>query len=429
MTRLIRWSLVAILLGIPFGAEGQGSIVNAVSCSVAAVQTAINAAVDGGTVVIPACPGGISWTTTLTVTKGITIQGGGIGTTVLLDNVSKGDSACANANPMLVFDVAAPKRWRLTGLTIRGSAPDVSVCSAGHLFVRGTSKAWRLDHVRLENQQTIGIRISGDTYGVIDHNQFHGTFKQGILVEHSGWGGRAYGDGSWAEPLTLGTEKAVYIEDNVFTDPSPVGAGAVDATGGARYVFRYNQATFMGNHGTESSGRRRSVRSYEIYHNTFNAGSLAAVYTAINLRGGTGVVFNNTFIGDYNAIINVQNFRDTGAYSPWGQCDGSSPYDQNQAGQTGYACIDQIGRSTGALLSGDTPTPAAWPNQALEPLYQWGNTRNGVVNPTISAGGHIRANRDYVDNVAKPGYTPYPYPHPLTFSGPPPSTPADVTVR
>jgi hypothetical protein len=431
MTRVIKWLFVALGLNLLSSSPGQAATITAASCSGANVLTAINAAVDGDTVVIPSCPGGVSWTTTITVTKGITIQGAGIGTTVLLDDVSKGtSSACGGSNPMIMFTAASPKKWRLTALTIRGSIPDSFQCNAGHVIVTGTSKAWRIDHVRLENQQTSGIRVYGDTWGLIDHSQFQGSHQNGVIVGHGSWGGGSFGDGSWAEQLYLGTEKAIYIEDCTFTDDSPIGAGAFDAFDGARVVFRYNTAAFIATHGTESSGRRRGVRSYEIYNNTFDATGLgASVFTAIYLRGGTGVIHNNTFKGDYSSIINAQNFRDANPYNPWGKCDGTSLYDQNLPGQTGYPCLDQVGRSTGTLLSGVLPTPVAWPLQALEPVYQWGNTKNGAPNPTIGAIGHIQANRDFINNTVKPGYTPFPYPHPLTLSGPRPASPSNLRVQ
>jgi len=411
--------LGSFLSSVPFDVHAQAAAVHAASCSAADTEMAMGATRDGDIVVIPSCPAGVSWPSTMTVTKGITIQGAGIGRTVLLDGVFKGNALCAGGGPMLRFLVASPKTWRLTGLTVRGSAPDTAVCQSGHVHVSHTTKAWRIDHVRIENQQTVGVRVTGDTWGLIDHAQFQGVHKNGVIVGHDAWGGHSYGDGSWSDPLSLGTERAIYVEDCTFSDAHPVGAGAVDALDGGRFVFRHNRATFLATHGTESSGRRRGVRSYEIYNNTFDAESLVAVYTAINVRGGTGVIYDNTFAGDYGAVINLQNFRDTAGYAPWGRCDGSSVYDQNQPGQRGYACLDQIGRSTGTRLSGDSPAPAAWPNQALEPLYQWGNVKNGVSNPTVASHSpHIRATRDYVDNVVRPGYTALPYPHPLAAAGP-----------
>jgi hypothetical protein len=58
-------------------------------------------------------------------------------------------------------------------------------------------------------------------------------------------------------------------------------------------------------------------------------------------------------------------------------------------------------------------------DQTNETLYWWSNTLNGATcyfgnngNPCIVEG------RDYVNDVAKPGYAPLSYPHPLALDVP-----------
>jgi hypothetical protein len=87
--------------------------------------------------------------------------------------------------------------------------------------------------------------------------------------------------------------------------------------------------------------------------------------------------------------------------------------------------LDQPGRGKGDLITGDAPAQvnamtrtAAWPNQALEPIYSWNN------NIKISSYGEptIEEGRDFYNNTPMLGYTPYTYPHPLTtglFPSPP----------
>lgn len=507
MARVAKPAFLAVVLLFLTGATAQAATINAASCSFADVTSAVNAAVNGDTVVLPSCPGGVSYTSTLTISKGITLQGQGIGVTVLVDDAPKGASNCGGSNPMLGFLVNSPNAFRLSSLTIRGSAPDSFKCQPGHLRLAGTSKAFRIDHVKFENQQTAGIRTFGDLWGVIDHCEFEGTNKQGVIVEHPNWGGQTDGDGSWADPTNLGSQEFIFIEDCIFTDTRPVGAGVIDMERGGRVVFRHNTAGFWSGHGTESSGRRRGMRAFEVYENIFTAPG-PATFTAILLRGGTGVIHDNVFVGDYTSIILASNFRDRDRFNPWGTCDGTSPYDVNDgivyasgshdgpdgvsntltdttqnfttacggagcgAGEfsirnttkgwgsiiarvtattvtnqsstfgqgrvwnigdsyeirKAYPCIDQVGRGQGDLLTGSTPTPVGWPNQALEPVYQWNNTKNGVGSPTMSSNSvHIRVNRDFFNNVVKPGYTPFQYPHPLTLtSGGPPATPLNL---
>ena len=88
----------------------------------------------------------------------------------------------------------------------------------------------------------------------------------------------------------------------------------------------------------------------------------------------------------------------------------------------------------GDLLANFSPTPVRWPNQALEPIYAWNNKLNGQTsNLATNAPAVVVVNRDFY-NSAKPGYTPYAYPHPLVSGGgggttvPAPAAPTSVRV-
>ena len=92
----------------------------------------------------------------------------------------------------------------------------------------------------------------------------------------------------------------------------------------------------------------------------------------MSIRGGDGVIFNNTFEGDFDIPIDLSN-------------DG-------QRGNCSYPCPDQI-RDT----------------------YIWNNTYNGsAVKAKVNSNDTnvIQENRDFF-SVPRPGYTPYTYPHPL----------------
>lgn len=65
------------------------------------------------------------------------------------------------------------------------------------------------------------------------------------------------------------------------------------------------------------------------------------------------------------------------------------------------------------MTSGNNPQPRAWPNQALSPVYIWGNT-GFKYGPMSSRSTRIQKGRDYYADVQKPGYRAYSYPHPLT---------------
>jgi hypothetical protein len=59
--------------------------------------------------------------------------------------------------------------------------------------------------------------------------------------------GEAYdtgGNSRWAEPLDIGTEKSLYVEDNTFYTTAYDGGhvNCIDGNVGSRYVFRFNTA-------------------------------------------------------------------------------------------------------------------------------------------------------------------------------------------
>src|SRR4029453_10012187 len=124
--------------------------------------------------------------------------------------------------------------------------------------------------------RTLGLVFngySGSAYGVVDHNIFDiGAWGlTAITGWHSGWGGKLYGDGSWAAPRNLGFPDAVYIEDNLFRGQPTRILVTHGAYGGWRFVMRYNrfENAIIGSHGTESTQRWRGGRLYEVYQNTF----------------------------------------------------------------------------------------------------------------------------------------------------------------
>ena len=417
--------LTMILLLIPVSAAvtqpAQAAPIVAASCSQTDVGNAVASAAHGDTVSIPG--GTCSWTTTLAITKGITLIGAGVGSTVLKDNVSKGDASCRGGGPIMSWTVSAPNTFRISALTIQGIATDPNVCNSGHITLGGSTTTFQVDHIAFTSQQVVAIRVSGSLYGVISQSTFSGNYKQGIVVSHATWaGGINYGDGSWTDQIYWGMEKAVYIEDCGFTELSTnQSAGAIDAFDGARIVFRYNTLHNQNgtSHGADSHQRGRGSRQLEIYNNTYTFDSDHAVAYVQWIRGGTGVVFNNTITTVFgpNSVVQASNCRDGSAgcgggpsYTPWGACNGTSSYDQNSFG--GYRCVDQPGSGTSNVISAATPSPVAWVGNALDPIYVWNNTVNGSSRNTVSGSTNVQNNRDYFIGMPRPGYVPYTYPHP-----------------
>ncbi len=264
---MMKRCLLILLVSVAvLGVEVPAATRTAANCSFAAVSAAMASAAEGDTVVIPA--GSCTWTSTLTVSKGITIAGAGsppavgsAGQTTLVDAV---DGA------LFYFAVDQPQAWRLTNVSIRSTVAD-SNASSGTIHVGGSTRAFRVDHNTLTNQNNlIQIFLMGSAIGVIDHNTLRGSYTSALFMHHTRWGGSNWGDASWAAPTALGTDQFVFYEDNDYTDEtSGLGGAITDCNTGSRLVVRHNTFRNAGlsSHGTED--RRRGCRAFELYNNTF----------------------------------------------------------------------------------------------------------------------------------------------------------------
>jgi len=426
-------AFVALIL-LAHSTTALGATVNSTTCGRSDVAAAVTSAKDGDTVLIPA--GKCTWTTNLTITnKFLTLQGAGIDQTTIVDGVSK--AVFPNIPQVLVITTKDGGLTRITGLTFQGGTVE-DPNNKGMVVIQGTSSQTRIDNCKFIPTKTHGLSIYGYVRGVIDHNTFElsATHGYGIYIHHNSWNlpGTDFGDASWAAPDSLGTDQAMFVEDNSFTNNQSVYPWyfAMDGWMGSRVVYRYNTHlnVVWTNHGTETGGRWRSMRQYEVYRNTFSLTNGAGVSSLAGSRGGTGVVFDNTATLSGGAFINqfsdLSYFRATDltrTYSPWGFCTGSNLWDGNSS-QSGYPCLDQPGRGQGNLLAGIDPTPSGWPQQTLAPVYGWNNVVNGTVSKLVSnAPSVIVENRDFY-NAVKPGYTSYRYPHPLVQSSSPSVSPA-----
>jgi len=418
--------------------EASAATIAANSCSVADVESALDRASNGDTVVVP--PGTCTWSTSLDfdtkisggTNKFLTLQGAGIDQTIIIDGVSK--ATFPNIPYLIRWTTVNGGLTRITGFTFQGGTAS-DCCNQGMLYFRGNSHQFRFDHNKVIPTRTSGMFVYGDIWGVLDHNTFDVSRSFGVYTFHNSWNGvGGYGDNSWASPGTLGTQQAIFFEDNLFKNDKSTQYHnyAVDGWMGGRVVFRNNtfDSCTWANHGTESGGRQRGQRQYEVYNNTFtwnmNGNTFASL---VGSRGGVGVVYDNTATitnGSVGVFFDISYYRANTSYAPWGKCP--SVWDQSST-----SCLDQTGKGQGNMISGDTPSPAAWPNQITDPTYVWNNKINGAVSNAVS---HVPAvvalNRDLY-NQARPGYTPYVYPHPLTSgsgsSNPPPAPPQNLTVR
>ena len=439
-------AILGTMLTLSFSLPAQAAQINAATCSKADVTTAVNSAADGDTVRIPA--GSCAWTGALSTAKGISIIGAGEGVTTITGGG---------------FDFTTPsgKGFRASGMTIKGTAG---------VGVYSSSKSWRVDHITFDtvtgrpSSRIVWIEpVSGQSSaGVIDHVTFRNP--QSIQVHYRGSQADG-GNGEWMRPLGLGGSDAVYIEDSTFSHATlEVSSPVTDCDGGGRLVFRRNTVSnaYFEMHDAIIGGLR-GCRRWEVYDNTFTKTYNSGQCTYIGIRGGTGVVFNNTFVNptDCDKGIQIVNYRtyQTGG-SPWGALcrnttgkaclnsltkgPASCTSDANCGGvagsciaidgpisaPSGYPCRDQIG------TTGNSP-------QTSQPALFWNNLLDGVPVTTIdvTGGSYVGINRDFcVSATTKPAscngitttYTPYVYPHPLTSGGgggAPPAAPTNLVVK
>ncbi|MDE2038306.1 MAG: peptidoglycan-binding protein [Patescibacteria group bacterium] len=354
--------------------------ITAASCSQTDVQSAIDAASTGDTVTIPA--GSCTWTMPVSLNKPITLQGSGNQQTVITDGTSKTASSNWYA---LILSSSAGGITRLTNITLTGGTYPAGNPSRGMLVIGGSDPHWRVDHVHFLATRSVAITEYAKG-GVIDHNLFDLNEWDFAIFVYNGDG--TYGDISWTEPLDLGNgSDAVYIEDNVIEAVPGAISVALDAWSGARYVVRYNTLKDVAvmNHGTETAQRYRGARAFEVYNNTFTLTAPESGFTGpMLLRSGNGVIFNNTATGPwpqrngaYDSFANVDNYRDFGVFTPWGQCDGTSPYDKNDGVVYETGTATAAFTTTSAFLSILTDVAKNWtPNQWVG--YTVKDLRSGV---------------------------------------------------
>jgi hypothetical protein len=414
--RNLRFALAAAILAyigtVPLQKTGHAQ---ALSCTtttadaaLSTVQAAMTAAASGAVVCVPA--GSATWSGTLTFpsNKNLTLAGAGVGQTII---------ACGSAN---CWAMSNASNQRLTGFEFNWTGTtDLLLGVHGDVT---SGRFFRIDHNKFSAPATtwsiIDISGAGPTAkhptGLIDNNVF---VNFSIHVNGTNF---SLTDGNtqhvlWSQPTTLGDfTDVVYVEDNSFTSTATSGfQNFADGNYGARWVWRFN--THNG-HGTgvevhSVQGANRAVRRWEIYGNSWTKSS-RSFYPVAFIRGGSGVVFDNTASTQYDTTLLLDNVRSLGDPGDGvGACNGTSNWDQNTSGQQGHACRDQIGRGPDAT----TWSPGQPFTQASMPAYFFNNFKGvNQFSPTLAEGCgspiclpdpgnnalHIVANRDYYNSAA-----------------------------
>ena len=315
----------------------------AIDAQEANVAAAIANASDGDTVTVP--PGVATWSTQLTITRHITLQGAGVGQTVIYDNAPKGGS---NQHLILVKLSGDNPPFRLTGFefgipanyTVIAQPYGVGILEfqgGGGTVVQGMSANVRIDHCKIK---VAGVAMTfRNVLGLVDHVEWidSGLFNpttasywggwQSASVYMPNWGGKDWGHGSWADAPNWGTDKFLFFEDCSFTGVRRNGIlFPIDAYEGARYVARYSTFKDSGVGGTGTENQGRGIKEVECYNNTFI--STKPIGSAQSCPSGTHLVHDNLETNYRNGLeMNVS--RQYLAGTLWGHSTGRSPWDEN----------------------------------------------------------------------------------------------------
>lgn len=313
------------------------------------VAAAVASATNGCTVNIPS--GSFIWGTngsSINITANIVLQGAGTNSTMiyLAEN-----GPTYGAGVISISAAALVCNFSIVGTNSGASA-----------FSAGGPNGWTIANI---NAYDIGGSSAtgyfcyvGNCYGLIDNCSITGDNGSVELI---------FGRGptnSWQTPDSMGTTNAVYIENCTFGNQGYV----CDANANERFVVRFctiNSQAKVDGHGKASNTPPRGVRQMEVYNNFWTQTS--GYFPGIEIRGGTGVIFNNT-----NSIANLGNNGNEWLELAEYGCEDQWPnFTNTYQTPVNYPVDDQIG-------VGEDPKVAA-----SDPVYVWCNGGVGNENPWV----------------------------------------------
>lgn len=329
----------------------------------------------GDTIVLPAGSG--TWGLTSNGQGGriwiilpITITGQGDSTVITLDE----NGPVYTQGALNLWSTVTLSNMKFIGAQTRPVTPFTSYAynnsgvPGGINYVGGA----RITNITYESRNGAGYFLYvGGVYTLTDNCRFTSTAGNTELFFSRG------PTNAWQTPNSMGTINNVYIEDCTFG-----GTGYVnDANSNARMVIRFCTITAgikVDGHGLASnSAPSRGFRCMETYHNTWTHNGVS--WTAIEIRGGTTMTFNNTTTNSYGNFF----MTDYGYLAEWPNFSNTYQTPIN------YPIVDQVG-------VGQDPKTAA-----SEPAYIWGNRFGGTVWPRqlkAVAGGAITLYQSQTSN-------------------------------
>jgi hypothetical protein len=402
-----------------------------------------NFAATGDTIIIP--NGTYGWSSGVSITKAINLQGQSAGSVTITDNLT---GTLINIVPTALGNIS------VSNLIINEGS--VGSRNAQHyIYVNYVATSTQpvlvfnnTFNVITGDSQILSMILWSQNGGVLYNNTFYGgnnTVNIVSIAEAIQFKNPTFD--VWASLSTMGASGDpsgtfnTYVEDNTFTGCLQT---ATDCDDGSRTVIRHNTfvSSVCASHGYDTSPLGN--RHWEFYNNLYqypyatndpNAPNIANGY--IIMRGGTGVITGNTF-----QPFNSQNWGTGGSV-------GRPAIDWLSDSVTQIRCYSTypIPRAVGQGWNGGSGTynetnswGSEWSTKVgyfTDPAYVWGNLIDTTHQSNFGTGGVN--NYGYLNNVgcpggftsqmfivlgqdfffsstssgAKPGWSPYTYPHPL----------------
>ncbi len=396
-----------------------------------AIQSAVNSAVKGDVIELPA--GQFIVNSNVLITKFISIRGAGLGKTILYRSEAAPDdylSRNVNWRGIFRFNINSSSKSGIFVADITFKSKKPSKVSGDGLSVAadiGIEMVNCVDFVitrcRFENFGNGAVSINHDDSivgGLIFKNEFYHNVK-GVDGLGLGYGVVIYGaNNKWIRNPRFGSSNFIFVEDNVFD----YHRHSIAAGGCGLYVFRHNTVknnvaanTAHAIDAHEASlvngDNYYSTRAIEVYNNsiintTFKDGTgnikdgtiittgknvNLLVECAIRPRGGEAVIHDN-YIEGYRFGVGLINTWKNSYVCPY---------------QQGYWSGLKYG-STHTGVDGDKADGDIFIWNDNFKLYEKSNANTYFYNYSTES---IKNERDY-HLYAKAKYTTYTYPHPLS---------------